>query len=71
MALASARVRAEIVEVAEFPDLAQRYDVYAVPKVVLNDTLAFEGALSEAAFVQYVGAAAQQGDAAAPEPPPG
>lgn len=63
MALASSGVRADVIEAAEFPDLAQRYQVYAVPKVVLNDAYAFEGALPEPAFVQYVAAAAARAEA--------
>jgi hypothetical protein len=36
---------ADVVEVTEFPELAQRYQIYGVPKVVINDRVAFEGAL--------------------------
>jgi predicted DsbA family dithiol-disulfide isomerase len=42
------------VEANEFPDLAQRYMVMAVPKTVVNDRIAFEGALPEAQFVDRV-----------------
>ena len=38
----------------EFPDLAQRYMVMAVPKTVVNDRVSFEGALPEAQFVDAV-----------------
>jgi predicted DsbA family dithiol-disulfide isomerase len=44
-------VRADIVEASEFPDLAQRYNVYAVPKTVINDTAEVVGAVAEAQFV--------------------
>jgi len=44
-------VRADIVEASEFPDLARRYNVYAVPKTVINDTAEVVGAVPEAAFV--------------------
>ncbi|HSE96340.1 MAG TPA: thioredoxin family protein, partial [Methylomirabilota bacterium] len=38
----------------EFPDLAQRYSVMAVPKTVINDRASFEGALPETQFVDAV-----------------
>jgi predicted DsbA family dithiol-disulfide isomerase len=47
-------VRADIVEVSEFPALAQQYNVYAVPKTVINDTREVVGALPEPEFVRAV-----------------
>jgi hypothetical protein len=47
LAIASPRVRADIVEASEFPSLAQRYNVYAVPKTVLNESKEIVGALPE------------------------
>jgi len=47
-------VRAEIVEATEFPDLARRFNVYAVPKTVINGTHEFVGALPEPHFVAAV-----------------
>ncbi len=58
MAQESPRVRADVIEVNEFPALADRYGVYGVPKVVINDEWSFEGALAEEAFLRYVLAAA-------------
>ncbi len=54
MAIASPRVRAECIEATEFPELAQRYGVLAVPKIVINDKLGFEGALPEREFLGAV-----------------
>ncbi len=54
MAIESEKVTADVVEVSEFPHLAQRHRVFAVPKVVINDALEFEGARPEAAFVAMV-----------------
>ncbi|MDR7463775.1 MAG: thioredoxin family protein [Armatimonadota bacterium] len=54
MALESPRVRADVIDASEYPDLAQRYSVYGVPKVVINETTQFEGALPEAAFLAAV-----------------
>jgi predicted DsbA family dithiol-disulfide isomerase len=54
MAVASPRVTAECIEATEFPDLAQRYQVMAVPKIVINDRVQFEGALPERDFLGAV-----------------
>ena len=54
MAVASSRVRAECVEATEFPEMAQRYRVMAVPKIVINDRVEFEGALPEPQFLAAV-----------------
>jgi hypothetical protein len=54
MAVASERITADVVEITEFPELAQRYHVYGVPKVVINDDVEFEGALPEPRFLQEV-----------------
>jgi alkyl hydroperoxide reductase subunit F len=42
-------IRADMVEVAEFPHLAQKYGVSAVPKTIINETNEFEGAVPAAA----------------------
>ena len=54
MAVASTRVKAECIEANEFPDLARRYQVMAVPKIVINDRVEFEGALPEPEFLGAV-----------------
>ncbi len=51
-------MRTDIVEANEFPDLAQRYNVYAVPKTVINGTEEVVGAVPEPTFVQAVASAA-------------
>lgn len=53
-ALENPKIRAEMIESLEFPELAQRYDVMAVPKIVINETTEFEGALPENVFAEYV-----------------
>jgi len=62
MAVASDRVRAIAIEATEFPDLSRAYRVMAVPKIVINDRVEFEGALPEpqflAAVLQAAGASA-------------
>ncbi len=54
MAIASPRVTTECIEATEFPELSQRYRVMAVPKVVINDKVQFEGALPEKDFLGAV-----------------
>ena len=54
MALESPRVRADVVEVQEFPYLARRYNVMGVPRTIINDTVDFTGAVPEAVLLQRV-----------------
>lgn len=57
MAMENQRIVADMVEVTAFPDLADRYGVMGVPKIVINDAVEFEGALPEPAFLAHVKAA--------------
>jgi glutaredoxin-like protein len=52
MAMESDLVRADMIEATEFPALAEKYAVMAVPRIVINETSYFEGALPEAQFLQ-------------------
>ncbi|MDR7440402.1 MAG: thioredoxin family protein [Armatimonadota bacterium] len=54
MAQESEKVRADVVEAMEFPEMADRYAVVGVPKVILNEAYSFEGARPEEVFLQYV-----------------
>jgi len=54
MAVASERVRSTAIEATEFPELSRAYQVMAVPKVVINDRVQFEGALPESEFLGAV-----------------
>ena len=54
MAIASPRITAECIEATEFPELSQRYQVMAVPKIVINDKVQFEGAIPERDFLGAV-----------------
>ncbi len=47
MAMVSPRVHAETIEVNEFPDLADKYKVQAVPLTVINDSVAIPGMVHE------------------------
>jgi predicted DsbA family dithiol-disulfide isomerase len=59
-ALESAQVTADAVEATEFPHLAQRYQVRAVPRTIVNETGVIEGALPEGRFLEAVLTAARQ-----------
>ena len=63
MAVASPRITAECIEATEFPELSQRYRVMAVPKIVINDRVQFEGALPEPQFLSKVLEAVNGGQA--------
>lgn len=63
MAIASDKVRAVAIEATEFPELSRAYQVMAVPKIVMNDRVQFEGALPEAQFLEAVVRAAGNGQA--------
>jgi predicted DsbA family dithiol-disulfide isomerase len=59
LASANAHITADVIEISEFPEMAQRYQIYGVPKTVINDTVEFEGALPEELFVQQALSAAK------------
>jgi len=54
LAIENEFIRADMVEVMEFPQLVNKYDIMAVPKTIINDAFSFEGALPESHFVEYV-----------------
>lgn len=55
-------ITADAVEATEFPHLAQRYQVRAVPRTIVNEAGAIEGALAEPQFLEAVRTAAQPED---------
>lgn len=60
MAMESDKIVAEAIEATEFPELARRYAVMAVPRTVINDQAVIEGAMPESMFVAQVFAALKQ-----------
>jgi glutaredoxin-like protein len=52
LALESPRIRAEVIEASEFPELSQRYQVRAVPATVINDKMSFAGAVPADALME-------------------
>ena len=67
MGVESERVIADVVEISEFPDMAQRYAVSGVPKIVINDEMELLGAQPEA---DLVGAVCELGNGSKPGEPP-
>lgn len=47
LALASEHIQADMVEASEFPHLANKYQVYGVPRTVINEVIHLEGAYPE------------------------
>jgi glutaredoxin-like protein len=54
------RVRADGVEVVEFPHLGNKYHVRGVPMVVINENTSFVGARSEEFFIEQIREALQK-----------
>jgi len=54
MAIESELVTGDMVEASEFPQLSNRYYVSAVPKVIINEDVEFEGALPEKNYMEKV-----------------
>jgi glutaredoxin-like protein len=47
-------IRGHMIEATEFPDWANRFDVYGVPKTVINDLESIEGAVPENVLLDQV-----------------
>ena len=47
LAMESEWITADMVEATEFPHLANKYEVYGVPRTVINETIQIEGAVPE------------------------
>ena len=54
MAVESARITADVIEIQEFPDLAQRYAVSGVPKIIVDDQIEMVGAQPESSLLAAV-----------------
>jgi hypothetical protein len=53
-AIENRHVKADMIDVTEFPHLGQKYAVMGVPKVVINERVEFTGLLPEDQFLQHV-----------------
>ncbi len=54
LAMESEWITADMVEATEFPHLANKYQVYGVPRTVINETIHIEGAVPEPVLVNKV-----------------
>lgn len=54
MAYYSPRVKADMIEATEFPPLAQKYNVYGVPRTVINEKEFIEGEVPERQLVEKI-----------------
>lgn len=52
LAIENEHITADVVEVSEFIDMAQLYNVRGVPKTVINERVEVIGAVPEPRFVQ-------------------
>ena len=59
-AMESDLITADMVEATEFPHLAQRYAVRAVPRTIINEGGAIEGSMPPLAFADAVRAAVEE-----------
>lgn len=59
-AVESDMVRADVVDVGEFPHIGHKYGVMGVPKTVINEKVEFLGAVPEDVFLEHVLLAARR-----------
>jgi hypothetical protein len=50
----NSNIKADVVEVSEFPSLGQLYSVRSVPQTVINEVIRFTGAIAEGDFIDKV-----------------
>ena len=53
-AIVSDKIEAEAWEAVEFPTESKAYEVMAVPKTIINETLNFEGMVTPEYFLHYI-----------------
>ena len=54
LAVESDFIRADVINGSEFPQLAQKYAVMGVPKIIINEKTEFVGAFNEDLFAEHV-----------------
>ena len=47
-------IKADVIESSEFPELAMKYNVIGVPKIIINEKVEFTGAFNEDLFAEHV-----------------
>ena len=59
--MANDNIVSDMVELAEFPDIAEKYNIQGVPRIVINDTHVIVGDMPEADFAQEILKAVDKG----------
>ena len=54
LAIESDMVKADVINASDFPDLAMKYNVIGVPKIIINEKVEFVGAFNEDLFAEHV-----------------
>jgi hypothetical protein len=52
--MANENIVSDMIELAEFPDIAEKYNIQGVPKIIINDTHVVTGEMLEADFAQEI-----------------
>ncbi len=60
LAIESELIRADVIEMTEFPYLVQRYNVMSVPHIVINEDTSFVGAQPAEVFIEQINMALRQ-----------
>jgi len=53
-AILNTNITSDVIEAMEFTELADKYGVYAVPKIIINDKVEFEGAVPDSFFLAKI-----------------
>ncbi len=53
-AFVSEKVTGDMVEASEFQELSGKYEVYGVPKTIVNEIESVEGSVPESQFLQTI-----------------
>ncbi|MEM3695830.1 MAG: thioredoxin family protein, partial [Candidatus Bathyarchaeia archaeon] len=59
-AIESDMIKADVIDVSEFPHIGHKYGVMGVPKTVINEKVEFLGAVPEDVFLEHVLLAARR-----------
>ena len=53
-AIINDNITSDVIEIQEFPNLSDKYEVFSVPKTILNESAEIVGAVPEATFLAKV-----------------
>jgi hypothetical protein len=52
--MANDNIVSDMIELAEFPEIAEKYNIQGVPKIIINDTHVVVGEMPEADFAREI-----------------